>query len=99
MLPELRFVVGRTQLVVSVHALAIATGVVAGAILAARRAREPAVTFVAVAIIAVTALVGAHGLFVLLRGEGHGLWTGGLASMGGIVAGLAVTWVIARAAR
>jgi phosphatidylglycerol---prolipoprotein diacylglyceryl transferase len=97
--PELRYIAGHTQVLVSVHALAVAAGVVAGALLAAWRAREPGVALAAVALVAVTALVGAHGLFVLLHGAGPGLWTGGLASMGGIVAGLAASWSIALATR
>src|SRR5207247_2508556 len=91
--------VGRSQFLISVHALVVTAGVFAGAFLAARRAREPALAVATVAIVAVTALIGAHGLFAVLHGEGRGLWTGGLASMGGIVTGLAATWLIARAAR
>src|SRR2546425_7936170 len=87
MLSELRFVVGRTQVVLSVHALLAAAAVVAGAFVVARRAREPAVALPTVAVVAVTALGGAHGLFALLHGDGRGLWTGGLPARGGKGAG------------
>jgi phosphatidylglycerol:prolipoprotein diacylglycerol transferase len=95
MLPQTRFVVGATQVVVSLHALAIVLGVGAGGWLAARRAAEPALALVAVAAVAVVALVGAHALFALV----HGAAPGGLASTGGIAGGLATTWVVARLAR
>jgi phosphatidylglycerol---prolipoprotein diacylglyceryl transferase len=92
MLPAIRFVLGSTQMVISLHGLAIVVGVAAGARLAVRRARDPGAILGVVAVIAVTALAGAHGLFVLL----HGASRGGLASMGGIAAGIAATWVVAR---
>jgi phosphatidylglycerol:prolipoprotein diacylglycerol transferase len=95
MLPELRFVVGATQVVVSLHAVAIALGVAAGAWVAARREREPVFALGAAAAVAVAALLGSHALFVLLHGRGGG----GLASTGGIAAGLATAWAVARFAR
>ena len=95
MLPVLRVVVGGTQVVVSLHGLAIVLGVGAGTLLAVRRAREPAPVAVAVAAVAAASLVGGHALFVLLHGGG----AGGLASTGGIAAGLAATVVVARVMR
>ena len=47
MLPALRVVIGGTQIVVSLHGLAIVLGVGAGAVLAVRRARKPAPVLVA----------------------------------------------------
>ena len=93
MLPALRVVVGGTQVVVSLHGLAIVLGVGAGALLAVRRAREPAV--VAVAAVAAASLAGGHALFALVHGGG----AGGLASTGGIAAGLGVAVIVARLAR
>jgi phosphatidylglycerol:prolipoprotein diacylglycerol transferase len=95
-LPRIAFVLGATQVVLSVHALAIAAGVAAGAALALRRARDPASALAAVAAVAVAALLGAHACFLLLRGERGGLWTGGLASTGGVAAGLAAAALVAR---
>src|SRR5262245_65190288 len=95
MLPEARFVVGATQIVLSLHAVAIVVGVGAGAWLTARRATEPALALLAVAAVAVVALVAAHAFFALV----HGAALGGLASTGGIAGGLATTWVVARLAR
>jgi len=95
MLPELRFVVGATQVVLSLHAVAIAVGVAAGGWLAARRAADPALALVAAATVTVVALVAAHALFALV----HGAAPGGLASIGGIAGGLATAWLVARIAR
>ena len=91
MLPALRVVVGGTQVVVSLHGLAIVLGVGAGALLAVRRAREPAVVAVAAAAVAAASLVGGHALFALVHGGG----AGGLASTGGIAAGLGAAVVVA----
>ena len=99
MLPALRVVIGGTQIVVSVHALAIVLGVGAGALLAVRRAREPAPVLVAVAAVAAASLAGAHALFALLHGSPNAFWTGGLASTGGIAAGLGVAFIVARVTR
>ncbi len=99
MLPQLRFVVGTTQVVLSSHALAVVVGVAAGTLVALRRARDPAWVLAAVAAVAVAALCGAHGFFLVVRGEGGGVWTGGLASIGGIAAGLATAALVARVAR
>jgi phosphatidylglycerol:prolipoprotein diacylglycerol transferase len=98
-LPALRVVIGGTQIVVSVHALAIVLGVGAGALLAVRRAREPAPVLVAVAAVAAASLAGAHALFALLHGSPNALWTGGLASTGGIAAALPAACIVARVTR
>jgi phosphatidylglycerol:prolipoprotein diacylglycerol transferase len=97
--PEIRFVLGGMQLTLSTHGLAIAAGVAAGAALAARRARDPLLVIATGAVVAVLALFGARALFVALHGGGAGLWSGGLASTGGVLAGLAGTWTIARVVR
>jgi phosphatidylglycerol:prolipoprotein diacylglycerol transferase len=98
-LPQLRFVLGATHVVLSLHAFAIVAGVVGGTLLALRRARDPASALAAVAAVTVAALLGAHGLFLLLRGERGGVWTGGLASLGGVVAGLAAAALVSRIVR
>jgi len=98
-LPQLGFVAGPVRVVVSLHALAIVLGVVAGAVLALRRARDPTSVLAAVAAVTVAALVGAHALFLVLRGGRGGVWTGGLASTGGVAAGLAAAALAARFAR
>jgi phosphatidylglycerol:prolipoprotein diacylglycerol transferase len=95
-LPEVRLVVGATQVVVSLHALCIVVGVVVGGAVAVRRSGDPGLALATVAAVATAALAGAHALFVALHG-GDGLWTGGLASIGGILAALATTVAVARA--
>jgi len=97
--PALRVVLGGTQVAVSLHGLAIVLGVGSGALLAVRRAREPAPVLVAVAAVAVASLAGGHALFALLHGGGGALWTGGLASTGGIAAALAAACIVARVTR
>jgi phosphatidylglycerol:prolipoprotein diacylglycerol transferase len=99
MLAEWRFVLGGAQIAVSCHGAMVVLAVVAGSLLAVRRAREPAVVLVAVAAVGVAALVGAHAFFAALHGGAALAWTGGLASMGGVGAGLAATWLVARLAR
>ena len=98
MLPVLRFVVGGTQVSIALHALAVAAGIVLGAAVAVRRARDPALVLAAVAVVAVAALAGAHALFVVLHGDRGVPETGGLVSVGGIAAGIAAAWVSARLA-
>src|SRR5206468_4754796 len=73
--PALRVVLGGTQVAVSLHGLAIVLGVGSGALLAVRRAREPAPVLVAAAAVAATSLAGGHALFALLHGGGGALWT------------------------
>ncbi len=99
MLPEVRFVVGGWQVVVALHGIGILVGVVAGAALAVRRAHEPVAALLAVAVVAVAALAGAHALYRALHGGPGGPWSGGLASTGGVAAGLAAAWVVARLTR
>jgi phosphatidylglycerol:prolipoprotein diacylglycerol transferase len=84
------------HVVVATHGVLVALAVLAGMLVAARRSRHPATAVVAAAAVAVAALVGAHALFVSLRGGPFGFWSGGLTSMGGVVAGLGVTWLVAR---
>jgi phosphatidylglycerol:prolipoprotein diacylglycerol transferase len=98
-LAELRFVVGATQVVVSLHAVAILVGVVAGTVLAVRRAPVPGAALTAVALVTVAALAGAQMLFRLVHGGEGRLWSGGLASTGGVAAGLVATVVAARVTR
>lgn len=99
MFPEVRFVLGGTQVVLATHGLAIVAGVAAGTVLAVRRAREPVVVLGGVAVVAVAALLGSRALFVALHGGGAGVWSGGLSSSGGLVAGLAAIWLLARVLR
>lgn len=94
--PELRVVVGGVQVVLSTHALAVLGGVAAGAWLTAWRAREPGAALLAAAVVTVAALAGAHALFRALHGGPVALWTGGLASTGGVAAGLGAAWTVAR---
>src|SRR5437764_548856 len=97
--PALRVVLAGTQVAISLHGLAIVLGVGSGALLAVRRAREPAPVLVAVAAVAAASLAGGHALFALLHGGRGALWTGGLASTGGIAAALAAAALVARVAR
>jgi phosphatidylglycerol:prolipoprotein diacylglycerol transferase len=94
--PQLRFVYGATQIVVSLHALSILAGVGTGAWIALRRAREPALVLLAVPPIALAGLAGARALYAALHG-GAGFWSGGLASSGGVAAGVVAAWLVARA--
>jgi len=89
--PELVFVVGHTRVLISTHAAAVVIAVLAGTLLAVRRARDPAHALLAAPLVAVTTLGGAQLAFVALRGGGDA--AGGLASVGGVaglVAGLAL---------
>lgn len=90
MLPVLRFVVADTQLAFSTHALLVVVAVLAGTLLAVRRAREPLVVVACAPLVAAAGIAGSRGLFTLLRGGDGTMWSGGLSSMGGIAAGLAV---------
>src|SRR3989442_11018138 len=87
MLPTLHLVASATRFVVSLHALAIAVGVAAGALLVARRAPAAASGLATAALVAVAALVGAHGLFRALHGGARGGWSGGRAPLGGVGGG------------
>ncbi len=99
MFPELHLAWGGTHAIVSLHGVAVVVAVAAGAALAFRRARDRAGVLVAVAVSAVAALAGAHALFHALHAGPGGLWSGGLSSMGGIVATVATTCVMARLTR
>src|SRR5207247_10472102 len=66
--PALRVVLGGTQVAVSLHGLAIVLGVGSGALLAVRRAREPAPVLVAVAAVAAGSVAGGHAILRLLPG-------------------------------
>ena len=99
MCPELAFTFAGTRVVVSSHALAVAVGVTAGFVLALRRARDATPALAAAAAAAVAALVGSHWLFRAMHGGGGRFWTGGLASTGGVAAGLAAAWAAARLTR
>jgi phosphatidylglycerol:prolipoprotein diacylglycerol transferase len=92
--PELAVVVGETRVVVAAHGVAIVVGIAAGAALAARRAGRGVLPVVAV--VAVAALVGSRVCFALLHGGARDLRLGGLASTGGVAAGLAAAWLAAR---
>src|SRR5207253_683315 len=93
--PEVAFTVGQLHVAVSSHALAVAAGVAAGFVLALRRARDPAVVLAAAAAMTVAALAGAHGLFRAMHGGDERFWNGGLASTGGVAAGVIAAWVTA----
>src|SRR3989442_5354266 len=75
----------------STHGLTAAAGFLAGAALMARRAQQPELALTVAAVVAVSALGGARLLFHVLHGPGSGL-----ASMGGIAAGLGAAWAVAR---
>ena len=96
MYPELGFTLAGTRVVASSHALAVAVGVTAGFVLALRRARDATP---AAAATAIAALVGAHWLYRAMHGGDGRFWTGGLASTGGVAAGLAAAWAAARFTR
>jgi phosphatidylglycerol:prolipoprotein diacylglycerol transferase len=96
MLRTVQFVHGGTQVVLSLHGLAIVAGVAAGALLAAARARQPAPVLAGAAAVAVGALAGARALFLLLHGGGGAGASGGLTSMGGVAGGLGAACVVAR---
>src|SRR3989442_15798990 len=77
----------------STHGLTAAAGFLAGAALMARRAQQPELALTIAAVVTVSALGGARLLFHVLHGPG-----GGLASMGGIAAGLGAAWGVAHVA-
>ncbi len=98
MWPILHLHVGDVRVAVATHALVVVIAAVAGAVLAVRRARDPFVVAAWAPAVAVAALVGAHAWFRGLAGGEGGVWSGGLASVGGIVAALVVIVVAARSA-
>jgi phosphatidylglycerol:prolipoprotein diacylglycerol transferase len=85
---------GGLHAVVGTHAVMVLVAVVAGAWLAARRAPRTGMAPAAV-VMALAIMAGARMLHRLVRG-GDGGVTGGLASMGGVVAGLLAAPVLAR---
>ena len=99
MYPEIAFTLAGARVAVSTHALAVAAGVAAGFVLALRRARDRVPVLAAADATATAALVGAHWLFRTMHGDAGRFWTGGLASTGGVVAGLGAVGVAARLAR
>jgi phosphatidylglycerol:prolipoprotein diacylglycerol transferase len=99
MWPTIRFVVSESQIALATHALCIVVGVIAGTLLAVRRAREPFVVLACAPVVVLAGIVGSRVLFAVMRGGDGTLLSGGLTSMGGIVAGLAVIVVAARATR
>lgn len=99
MWPAVRFVVGETQVVLATHALCIVAGVLAGTMLAVRRARDPFVVLASAPAVVLAGIAGSRALFAVMRGGDGTLWSGGLTSMGGIAAGLAVVALAARMAR
>jgi len=94
MLPELRVPLGPWLVVVSAHATAVAIAVLAGTLVAARRAPNRRAMLGWAPLLAVAALAGSHLLYWARAGGGFDPRRGGLASMGG-VAGLAVGMALA----
>lgn len=94
MYPELHLIIGSVRLSLSMHALAVLAGVVCGATLAGWRTRERTSTLLAVAVVALVGLASARAWSLVLHGG-----PGGLASTGGIAAGLAATWLGAQVMR
>jgi phosphatidylglycerol:prolipoprotein diacylglycerol transferase len=86
-------VIGDVRVVVSAHGLAAAVGFLAGAMLMARRAQQSGPALMIAAVVTASALAGSRLLFHTLHGDGAGL-----ASMGGIAAGLAAAWAVGRLA-
>ncbi|MHC5025023.1 MAG: prolipoprotein diacylglyceryl transferase family protein, partial [Planctomycetota bacterium] len=101
MYPELRAVLpGGWLVVVSTHALAVGVAVAVGIWWSGRRAGAAASVQLVAAWVAAVGLIGSHFWFLLLRGRPLAVtWSGGLASMGGVIGGLAAAWVGARVAR
>lgn len=99
MWPGIAFVVGATRIHVATHATLVAIGVGAGAALAVRRAVDPGRILLATAMVAAAVLAGAHALFAALHGGNGMVWSGGLASIGGVAAGLLAAPAAARLTR
>jgi phosphatidylglycerol:prolipoprotein diacylglycerol transferase len=91
-------VVAGHRVTFATHGLAVLAGVLAGGTLAVRRSKPSGSVLLAAAVVTVAALVGAHALFRVLHPGGVGVWTGGLASMGGVAAALAAAWICAQLA-
>jgi prolipoprotein diacylglyceryltransferase len=84
MAPAIRFMAAGSQIVVSTHGLFVVLAVIVGTLLAVRRAREPVLVVGVAPFATVAALAGSHLLFRVEHGGPAGLWSGGLASSGGI---------------
>jgi phosphatidylglycerol---prolipoprotein diacylglyceryl transferase len=96
MAPAIRFFVGGWFVVVSTHALMVAVAVVVGTAVAVRRARDVEGAMVCAPPVAGAALVGSRLLYVAVHGGSFTGEAGGLSSMGGVVAVVAVLGVAAR---
>ena len=96
MWPSITFVVDGTRVHIATHAVAIVVGVGAGGALAIRRSTTPGPVLLAIAMVASAVLVGSHALFATFHGANGTLWSGGLSSIGGVVAGLAAAPIAAR---
>lgn len=83
----------------STHPLVVCVAVIVGAGFAARRSGSPSLVLAVAPPVAVAALVGSRALFWLLRGGSVDPLGGGLASMGGLAAGLLAIGASARVAR
>ncbi|MCW5892085.1 MAG: prolipoprotein diacylglyceryl transferase [bacterium] len=97
MWPALHVHVGGAHVVLSTHPLAVCVAVLAGSVLAARRAARPGLVLALTPLVVVAGLGGSRALFWLLRGGSADPLGGGLASMGGLAAGLATIVAAARA--
>jgi len=99
MAPALRFTAGGFHVVLSAHALFVVLAVVAGTLMAVARARDPSLVLGVAPFAAAAALAGSHLLFRVQHGGCAGLWSGGLASMGGLGAIALVLVIAARGSR
>lgn len=93
--PEFHVAIGGWHVALASHAVMVAVGVALGALVAGRRAPACGPALIVVAGVTVAALGGAHALFRLLHGGVGGVWSGGLASTGGVAAGLGAAWLLA----
>jgi len=86
MLPVVHLAILGRHVTLATHALAVLVATIVGTLVAVRRARDPEVVLAGAPAVALAALGGAHALFRTLHGAGAFAWTGGLSSMGGVVA-------------
>lgn len=99
MWPALHVHLGGAHAVVSTHPLVVGAAVLAGIVVAVRRASAPWAVLAVAPIVATAVLGGSRVLFWLLRGGSVDPLGGGLASMGGLAAGLVAIATSARLAR
>jgi prolipoprotein diacylglyceryltransferase len=92
MMPEIAFVVGGWRVGMSAHAVFVMLAACAGVLLAAWRARQPAVVLTWAPALVAAAVGGADALYRAL----HGGESGGLSSMGGVAAVAAIALAAAR---